>query len=68
METMGIDQYGQTHHALGAHPRKELMKRLGTSHVEKMYADTAEGTKHVGYVIGRLWVTLYKVEPWAVAE
>jgi hypothetical protein len=65
MFTMGRDQYGQTYHNLGKHPRKELLNRLGRCHAEKMYFEDKEGnSKHVGYVIGRLWVTLYNVTPW----
>ena len=65
METMGIDQYGHTYHGLGAHPRKALMERIGVKHVDRMYRDTkGGGTVHVGYVIGGLWITLYKVEPF----
>ena len=60
---MATDQYGQTYHDLGPHPRKELMNRLGTSHAAKMYVDTKSGeTRHIGYVIARLWLTLFKVE------
>lgn len=62
--TMGVDQYGHTYHDLGPHPRKALMDLLCRSHVEKMYQDTKHGTKHTGYVIGGLWITLYTVESW----
>jgi hypothetical protein len=59
---MGIDQYGTTYHGL-VHPRKDLMERLGKQHADKIYRDfTSGGTFHVGYVIGGLWITLYKVE------
>jgi hypothetical protein len=60
---MGIDQYGQIWHDLGPHPRAELMRRLGRSHVEKMYVDSeSKGTLHIGYVIAGLWITLYRVD------
>lgn len=60
---MAIDQYGQTYHGL-EHPRKDLLERLGYTHAQKIYQDKADGsTVHVGYVIGGLWLTLYKVEP-----
>lgn len=59
---MGIDQYGETYHALGKNPRKALLERLGKTHANKMYRDDAKGNaRHVGYVIGRLWITLYQV-------
>ncbi len=61
---IAVDQYGQTHHNLGKYPRKELLSRLGWKHASKMYVDTDEGVKHVGYIIGSLWFRLYSVEPW----
>ena len=60
---MGIDQYGQTYHGLG-HPRKDLLKLFGHKHADKMYQDTKEGTKHVGYIIAGLWIELFEVTPW----
>lgn len=60
---MAIDQYGTTYHGL-KHPRKDLLERLGYTHAHKMYQEKKDGsTVHVGYVIGGLWLTLYKVEP-----
>jgi len=62
---MALDQYGHTYHDLGNAPRKALLEKLGSSHAEKMYMDNDQGeTKHVGYIIGGLWLTLYKVTPW----
>ena len=59
---MAIDQYGQTFHGL-KHPRKDLCERLGRRHVSKMFVDRKDGSSvHVGYVIGGLWLTVYKVE------
>ena len=60
---MGIDQYGQTYHHL-LHPRKDLLEKLGSKHADKMYRDTDDGPKHVGYVIRKLWITLYEVIPF----
>lgn len=61
---MGIDQYGQTYHSL-TNPRKDLMKKLGMKSASKMYIDKKDGsTKHVGYIIGHNWVTLYEVSPF----
>lgn len=48
---MGIDQHGRHYDDLGLFPRKELLNRLGRS-------------KHVGYVIGGNWITLYRVQAW----
>ena len=61
---MAIDQYGQTFHGL-TNPRKDLCDRLGKAHAEKMYVETKDGkSRHVGYVIGGLWLRLYEVRPW----
>lgn len=61
---MAIDQYGQTFLGL-EHPRKDLCDRLGRSHVEKMYIDGSNGEAiHVGYIIGGLWLRLYRVLPF----
>ena len=59
---MGIDQYGQHYDGL-VHPRKDLMERIGCKHVAKLYIDKKDGSSaDIGYIIGRLWITIYKVE------
>lgn len=64
---MAIDQYGQTFHNLGEHPRKALCDRLGKQHVSKMYVDGNDGkTYQTGYVIGGHWLTICNVEPWRI--
>ena len=64
---MAVDQYGQTYHGL-KHPRKDLLARLGRRHAEKMYCDTTNGkTRHKGYVIAGLWLSVYRVSPWQTA-
>lgn len=60
---MAIDQYGQTYHDLGPHPRKALLDRLGYHKADKMYQDTTSGPLHCGYVIGKLWLDVYEVRP-----
>jgi hypothetical protein len=61
---MGIDQYGKTYHDLGEHPRQELLRRLGYQSATRMYRDKKDGSSVAcGYVIGRLWVDLYRIEP-----
>lgn len=60
---MGIDQYGETYHNL-RYPRKQLMEMHGIRHVSKMYVDRRGKTFHVGYVVGRCWITLYHVKPF----
>ena len=65
---MGIDQYG-THYDGLVHPRRDLLARLGYKHAEKMFQDSRDGNvKHVGYVIGGLWITLYTVCSWERGE
>lgn len=61
--SMAIDQYGQTYHNLGEHPRKALLERLGRTKAQKMYVDRNGGGVHVGWVIGSLWLTVYHVTP-----
>jgi hypothetical protein len=61
---MGIDQYGNTYHSLGRFPRKELLRRLCRSNAKKMYTDiTSGGYRHIGWVIGGLWIRVFRVEP-----
>lgn len=63
-QTMAIDQYGQTFHNLGKHPRKELLKRLGYSTARPMHADKLDGTTvKTGWVIGGLWLQVFTVSP-----
>jgi hypothetical protein len=62
---MGIDKYGQTYHNLGKYPRKELLRRVGYKNARKMYRDKKDTSSvHCGYVIGRMWIELYTVEPF----
>lgn len=61
---LGIDQYGQ-HYKIDKHPRKELLKAVGGTHVSKVFCDTREGkTRETGYVISGLWIDVYQVFPW----
>ena len=62
--TMATDQHGQTFHDLGKHPRKELMRRLFSSHCQRMFRDTKQGTVQTGYVIRGHWLTVFEVNPW----
>lgn len=64
---MAIDQHGHAWHGL-EHPRKDLMRRIGSSHAEKIYRDGPDGPEHCGYVIGGLWLEVYEVTPWHVAR
>lgn len=53
----------------GKHPRKELLRKLGASHADKIYRDLKDGsTVHTGYVVRREWFELYKLEPMRKAD
>lgn len=65
MQTIAVDQYGKRYLNLGKHPRKALCDVLGRKHVSKMYRDNETGeSRHIGYVIAGLWLTLYNVSAW----
>jgi hypothetical protein len=57
--TLFIDQWGNKFIAKTV---KELRLQIsaGGSRISKMYCDTKTGTKHVGYVIGKHWLTAYQ--------
>lgn len=69
---IAINQYGETVKLTEpTHPRKQLLSALflstgGLSHCEKMYCETTDGqTKHVGYVIGGGWWSIYEIHDWS---
>ena len=57
------DQLGHVYWGL-EHPRKDLMERLCCKHAEKMFQDTPQGPRHIGYVIAGLWLRVYQLEEW----
>ena len=58
---IGIDQYNNHYH-IKKYPRKELLKLLGYKSSQKMYIDTSScETKHIGYVIGGLWINVFAI-------
>ena len=57
---IAVDQFNNVIHLEGKHPRAELIRACSIKHAEKIYIDTADGVKHVGYIIGRSWFTLYE--------
>jgi hypothetical protein len=62
---LAIDQYGQKYVLEGKAPRRELMELLGVRRAQRMFVDSkGGGAKHVGYVIGGHWFTLFNVSPW----
>lgn len=61
---LAIDQYGQQI-KIDKHPRKELLDYFGYKKASKMYRDSKSGApKHIGYVIGNHWLTVYEVHEW----
>ena len=62
---MAIDQWGQTEHDLGPHPRKELLRRYNRKSSRKVYVDKKNGgTVHIGWIVAGHWFTVYRVERW----
>lgn len=62
---LAIEQHGHMIRLKTQHPRKELMELFGRTNADKMYIDNHDGTaRHVGYVIGGHWITLYQLRPW----
>lgn len=63
---IGVDQHGATYTLIkNKHPRGQLLSLLGRKSCEKMYKDFSDGsTKHVGYVVGGLWVHIFEVHEW----
>lgn len=55
--TLYLDQYGNKWFARTI---KELREKIGGGRVSKMYRDTKEGTKHVGYVVGPHWCEAFQ--------
>jgi hypothetical protein len=63
MKYVALDQYGTAYKLYTDFPRKELLKKLGYTSAKKMWDTTLKGVNnHVGYVIGGLWLSLYKCE------
>jgi len=60
---MARDQYGEYYHDLGPYPRQALLERLDRKHADKMYCDTTDGPKHIGWIIATLWLRVYEVNP-----
>jgi hypothetical protein len=61
---MAIGSYGTKLHNL-KHPRKDILERMGKTHASKMYIDDKDGNaKHVGYIVGGEWFTVYEIHEW----
>ena len=62
---MAVDQYGQTYHIDGGHPRQWLLNYFCRKRAAKMYCDLENGgTRHTGYIIAGLWLKIYAVYQW----
>lgn len=60
---LGVDQYGGKY-MIKKFPRKELLEQTGFSRADKIYVDTPGGAVHEGYVIGGLWIEVYRIYQW----
>jgi hypothetical protein len=42
---------------------------LGYKKADKMYVDKKDGSiAHIGYVVGRNWITLYEIKPIEIKQ
>lgn len=58
--TLYIDQYGAPHWARTVvELRQSIGGKVSMMYVDKVRGEHAGQTMHVGYVIGRLWLTAY---------
>lgn len=55
--TLYLDQFGNRWFARTV---RELREAIGGGKVSRMFRDTANGTMHVGYVVGQHWCTAYQ--------
>jgi hypothetical protein len=46
------------------HPRKQLLEAMGRKHCQKIYVDSLNGRKHIGYIIAREWFTIREIHDW----
>jgi hypothetical protein len=63
---MARSNFGTTYHLTDPKaPRKQLLAKCGRQHARKVFVDTTTGeTKHIGYIVGGVWFTLYEVHEW----
>lgn len=60
---VAVDQYGNTKF-IKNHPRKELTELHGVKHADKMYRDTDNGVKTVGYIVAGHWYEVLRISPF----
>ena len=60
---MACGNYGTVFHGL-KHPRKDLLEKMGASSCQKMFVDSNEGAKHIGYIVRGEWFTVYEIHEW----
>jgi hypothetical protein len=65
---MAVGNHGTTYHLTEAnkHPRGQLLAKCYRKHAAKMFVDSERGdtAKHIGYIIGGEWFTVYEVHEW----
>ena len=63
---IAINQHGQTWMLPEPrYPRKQLLAAVKRKRCEKMWQDTKDGVKHVGYITGGIngdWWTIYRAK------
>lgn len=66
---IAIDQYGTTYQIGNNPPRKWLLNFFGATKADKMFVEKKDGTtKHIGYVIQKLWISVFKICDWKENE
>lgn len=58
---MAMDQYGNTYHDIGPHPRQWLLDHFCRQRAQKMYRDP--NARHVGWIIAGHWLEVFRVFP-----
>ena len=68
-EFVAIDEQGNSYLINSKFPRKWLLDHFSRKHADKMYIqDTLETAKHIGYIIARHWLTIYRISKWKSIE
>ena len=61
---VAISNYGEILRLRTKYPRKELLGYYGVKHANRIYRDTEEGVKHVGWKIAGQWWSIYQPCYW----
>ena len=61
---IAFDHYGNSYKIGNNPPRKWLLEYFCRKHADKMYCDTIDGVKHIGYIITGHWLRIKRVNSW----